>query len=318
MPLAESLARRPRSRAAAMLSAALLLLALLLWPQSARANIVCSLASQPVTLSFGNALTASGEIRYSCRSFNTRSTSFTICASRGTPSYPGTAQQPLMQSGSSTLAFNVYVDSAATRAWTSTNLIVRSVTVAANATITGSLPFYGKIAAGQRSPVGSYQAFLFNSVLGFLSSDGRSCLPNVTDLNGVDFTLFVTATVPEACNLGTIAAMDFGTPAGLWTQADATAAVQVSCPSNVSWTLAFGGGLHAAAGERRMQSGGGDYLAYRLYRDSARAQPIGIDETIAGTGSGAVQSVPVYGRVDVPQPPAVGNYSDTVIVVLSF
>ncbi|MCB5425946.1 spore coat protein U domain-containing protein [Altererythrobacter sp. CC-YST694] len=318
MSLAEFLTGQPRIRAAAMVSATLLLLALLFWPQSARANVVCSLASQPVTLSFGNALTANGEIRYTCRSYNTQSTSFTICASRGTASYPGTTQQPLLQSGSNELAFNVYVDSAATSAWTSTNLIARSVTVAAGATITGSLPFYGKIAAGQQSPIGNYQAFFFNSVLGFLTPDGRNCLPNIADLNGLDFTLFVTATVPQACNLGTIAAMDFGTPAGLWTRADAAAAVQVFCPQNVSWQLAFGAGLHAAAGERRMQSEQGDYVTYRLYRDSARAQPIGIDETIAGTGSGAVQSVPMYGRVEVLQPPAVGNYSDTVIVVLSF
>jgi spore coat protein U-like protein len=31
-----------------------------------------------------------------------------------------------------------------------------------------------------------------------------------------------------------------------------------------------------------------------------------------------VQSVPMYGRVEVLQTPAVGNYSDTVIAVLSF
>lgn len=318
MPIAEPRAGQTRIRVVALLSAALLALVLLLWPQPARANVVCSLASQPVTLSFGNALTVSGEVRYTCTSFNTQPTRFTICTSRGTPSYPGTTQQPMMQSGGNVRAFNVYVDPAATSAWTSTNPIARSVTLAAGATITGSLPFYGKIAAGQLSPVGNYQAFLFNSVLGFLASDGRTCRSTLSDLNGLDFTLFVTATVPEACTLGTIAPMDFGRPAGVWARADAAAAVQVSCPSTVGWNLAFGSGLHAMAGERRMQSDNGDYVAYRLYRDSARAQPIGIDEAIAGTGNGAAQSVPIYGRIEVSQPPAVGNYSDTVIVVLSF
>ena len=189
--------------------------------------------------------------------------------------------------------------------------------MAAGATISGSLPFYGRVAAGQRSPVGSYQAFEFNTILGFLAS-GQSCRPTLSDLNGVDFTLFVTATVPEACDLGTIEAMDFGTPAGLWTRADAAAAVQVSCPSNVRWTLAFDAGLHVAGSERRMQSEAGDYVAYRLYRDSVRSQPIGVGDTVAGTGNGSVQSIPVYGRIEVLRPPAVGNYSDTVIVVLSF
>ncbi|AKH43882.1 spore coat protein U-like protein [Altererythrobacter atlanticus] len=308
----------PLTRFRAAILALLLGALFLLWPERAAANVVCSLASHPVTLAFGTSMVGSGEVRYTCRNYDPRPRSFTICTAPGTPSFPGTIQQPVMISGNNRQNFNIYSDSAATVPWTSANPINRAVTVAAGGTATGSLPFYGRIASGQLSTVGNYQAFFFNVVLGFLSPTGQGCQPVQSDLNGLDFTLFVTASVTEACSLGTTEAVDFGTPAGLWTRADAAGAVQVSCPGGVRWSLGFGAGMHAVGGERRMQSGEGNYVPYRLYRDAARSMPIGVDEAIVGSGNGAVQSVPVYGRVDLVRPPPVGNYSDRIIVVLSF
>ena len=297
---------------------ALAALVLLLAPQPAKANVVCSLTTQPVTINFGTSLTASGDIRYTCRSFNTTPTTFTICTGIGNPSFPGTAAQPKLQSGANTLDFNLYVDPAATIAWTKTLPIAQTATVAAGATISGTLTFYGRIPAGQSSPVGTYQAFFFNTVLGFLAAGSQTCVSQLNDLSGLDFSINVTANLAEACNLGIIEAVDFGAPAGFWTEVDAVGSVQVTCPAATSWTLSFDGGQYLDGSERRMRSAGGDYVPYRLYRDTARSQLIPIDGTILGTGTGTVQSNPVYGRVTVAMPPPVGSYSDTVTVVLHF
>jgi spore coat protein U-like protein len=308
---------RPHAGGLALLLAGLIGLAVMLWPEPARANIVCSMDGQS-SIAFGSSSTATGTVRYTCRSFNTTPASFTMCIGIGNPSYPGTVQQPQMQSGANALNFNLYTDAATTNVWTTTSPITQPVTLAAGGVVSGTFTFYGRIPAGQPSPVGSYQAYFFNTVLGFLASGAQSCATNVNDLNGLDFTLFVTGSVADACNLGTIQAIDFGTQTGFWTQADAAGAVQVICPANTSWTLTFDGGLHASGDERRMASASGDQVPYRLYRDSGRTDALAIGGAISGVGTGAVQTSPVYGRVSVAQPPPTGEYADAVIVVLRF
>lgn len=307
-----------RAPAILMLLAALVALLALLAPQPAKANTVCSLTTQPVTLDFGSSLTASGDVRYTCRSFDPTPRTFTICIGIGNPSYPGTADQPKLLNGANTLDFNVYVDPAATIVWSKTLPIAQSVTIAAGGTISGVLTFYGRIPAGQPSPVGTYQGFFFNTVLGFLAAGSQTCVSQLNDLNGLDFSINITANLAEACNLGIIEAVDFGAPAGFWTEVDAVGSVQVTCPAGTSWALSFDGGQFPDGSERRMRSAGGDHVPYRLYRDSARSQLIPIEGTIAGTGIGAVQSNPVYGRVTMPMPPPVGSYADAVTVVLHF
>jgi spore coat protein U-like protein len=59
-------------------------------------------------------------------------------------------------------------------------------------------------------------------------------------------------------------------------------------------------------------------VPYRIYRDANRSNLIAIDGTIAGTGTGALQQTPIYGRVEPPTPPPVGSYQDFIVVTLSF
>ncbi len=289
----------------------------LLFPQEAKANVSCQ-ADQP-TLAFGSSLTTRGTINWNCTNFNATPVSFTLCAAIGTPSYPGTTQQPKLIGNSPVFVdFNVYVDSGGTRLWNSSSPLTTRVTIAGNGRTTGTFTYYGRIAPGQTVAAGNYAAYFYNTVIGFLSSGTTICQRNAPGLFGVDVTISVTANVVEGCTLGTIGDIDFGELASFRDRIDAAGSVQLVCPLNRGWRLSFDGGRHAAGTERRMQNAAGDLVSYRLYSDTSRNNPIAIDGTIHGVGTGVVDTVPVYGRVEIGALPPTGQYSDFVVVTLGF
>lgn len=300
-----------------------LLSALALWlavsPEPAAANAHCSATPQP--LNFGTSLTTTGVVNYSCINQNPTVTTFTLCLRVGTSSYPGTADQPRLQYQGNALDFNLYRDAAATsQPWTATNYFTLSVTIPAGIgqTVTGSFLYYARIRAGQIVPNGTYTGQLFNTLLGFQTTPGQ-CLLNVApNFQGQDFTINVSASIAPGCTLGTIGGIDFGTQPGLVQRADAAGSVQLTCPLNRAWTLSFGGGNYASGSVRRMRSPSAYYVPYTLYRNAARDNPIAINGTVTGTGTGAAQTTNVYGRVEPATPPPVGVYQDTVVVTLSF
>jgi len=297
---------------------AVLALWLLISPQSAQANVGCSVTPNPASLGFGSALTTTGIVGYSCQNFGPGSRTFTLCLGVGISSAPGTAAQPKLQntSNGTALNYNLYTDSGFGTVWTTANPFTRSITVPANQTATGSFTYYARIPSSQAVPTGTYAGFLFNTRLGFFNAG--SCQANLSDLAGTDVTINVTATLVPSCTLGTISALSFGTTGHLRSRIDAAGAVQLACPVSVAWTLKLGGGGNASAGVRRMKNPAGNFVPYRIYRDSGRTTQIAIDGTITGTGSGATQTTTIYGRVDPAAPPALGLYQDAIVVTLSF
>ncbi|MBM7405982.1 MULTISPECIES: Csu type fimbrial protein [Sphingomonas] len=293
-------------------------LMLLLLPERAQANVVCSANS--AGLNFGSALSASATISYNCTNYDPTPVTFTLCAGIGNPSYPGTADQPKLLNGNQTVNFNLYTDAAGANVWTKNNPITTTVTIAPNgASVSGVFQFFGRIPPGQQAPVGTYTAAFYNTVLGFMQTGVPTCeRSGQSGLSGIDFTLSIQASIADTCNLGTIGAVDFGAQPGLWNRVDATGSVQLSCPSARVWALRFDGGRYASGGDRRMRNAAGDHVVYRLYTDAGRNSTLGIDGTINGVGTSAVQSIPVYGRIEAGAPPAIGNYSDFVVVTLSF
>lgn len=293
---------------------AALALWLLVAPDRAEANVGCNVSQS--TLSFGSAQTTTGTVNYTCTNYDTFARTINLCLGVGTSSYPGTVTQPALQLNNNALNYNLYRDAAFTQLWNTASPITRSVTIPANQTSTGTFTYYARIVAGQTVPVGNYTGQLFNTRLGFMN--GSTCQTNLNDQNGVEFTINVSATVAAGCTLGTIGKIDFGSQAGLFTRADAAGSVQVTCPLSRAWTLKFDGGRNASAGVRRMRSSAGAYVPYGIYRDANRSNAIAIDGTIAGTGTGALQTTPVYGRTQPATPPPVGTYQDFIVVTLSF
>lgn len=133
-------------------------------------------------------------------------------------------------------------------------------------------------------------------------------------------SLAVSATVLSTCALtgGVIA---FGTYTSA--QLDQTGTLTVLCTSAVPYTVALdaGAGSGATIAARKMTGSAGGTLNYALYRETGRTSNwgnTGAADTVAGNGSGIVQTLTVYGRIPAGQTPIVGAYTDTVTVTLTY
>lgn len=145
-------------------------------------------------------------------------------------------------------------------------------------------------------------------------------------------TLDVTANVVAKCTIGA-ATLSFGDYDPVATHAttdlDAETELSVTCTSGAAYTVTLGLG---GSGDRTMTQttvpGGGAVtgtpgsLNYELFTDGQRlAQHVwSTDATtgLAGTGNGAAQKIPVYGRVTANQSVPVGGYADSVVSTVHF
>jgi spore coat protein U-like protein len=149
--------------------------------------------------------------------------------------------------------------------------------------------------------------------------------PIVCGTNGLytglamNFTLSVT--LLPSCSVSAIA-MNFGIVGTLTANVDASANLSVTCTISAPYTVSLSPGASTGATtSNRAMTGPGGKVKYALYQNSGRTtnrgNNIGVD-TVAGTGTGAAQSMPVYGRVAPQTTPSVGTYTDTVVVTVSF
>jgi spore coat protein U-like protein len=136
-------------------------------------------------------------------------------------------------------------------------------------------------------------------------------------------TLSVTATVDHACTIGD-ATLAFGAynPVAV-TELTNTTTIAVQCTNRTSYNITLnGGGSGVTSGNVRTMrltpAGTTPGLTYELFSDSGLAAPLGVGVQLAGTGTGAVQNVPIYGRIAANQYVAIGSYSDSVIATINF
>ena len=131
----------------------------------------------------------------------------------------------------------------------------------------------------------------------------------------------VNATVAAACIFGNITSVNFGNYTGAVN--NATGGIEVNCTNGTTYNISLGPGTFSGATvtTRRMTGTPSGNLAYALYRDAARTQnwgqTIGTD-TVAGTGTGAIQPYTVYGQVAAGLTPVAGSYNDTVLITITY
>ncbi|WP_439589208.1 Csu type fimbrial protein [Hydrogenophaga sp.] len=132
--------------------------------------------------------------------------------------------------------------------------------------------------------------------------------------------LTVKVTITATCNIHSVSPtdVDFGSIQSTAIDTDAAGALSVNCTPGTDYTIGLDGGENFSGGERRMAKGT-DYVAYELYRDAGRSQVWGNDlaGSLAGTGSGSAQTIPVYGRIASANSPA-GDYTDVVIATVTY
>lgn len=141
----------------------------------------------------------------------------------------------------------------------------------------------------------------------------------------------MAATVCRLISGGSVAFGAYDTVAAMPT--DTTLDLLVRCernggPRHVTVTMALSAGMHgtSVSARRMLHAGGsGSYLAYGLFRDSARTANWGmtpmvdtVSQTLPVPNKGsASMSFTIYGRIPPLQNPHVGSYTDSVQVTIT-
>lgn len=135
-------------------------------------------------------------------------------------------------------------------------------------------------------------------------------------------TMTVTATVIASCDVD---AQDlaFGNYDPVSSEPlDIGTTIAVTCTHGTSYDISLDAGVGAGAtvAARRMTFGG-NTLSYSLYSNAGRTSVWGStigNNTVEGTGDGALQTLNVYGRVPTNQTAPAGSYTDTVTVTVTY
>jgi len=138
----------------------------------------------------------------------------------------------------------------------------------------------------------------------------------------------VSVSVKHSCSMNTTS-MAFGTYDGVVANAsnalEATATVISTCTSGAEALITMNAGASAGSGSadapvRRMTAGPGKYLYYQVYSDVVRDTVWGntVPTGVALTGTGAPQSLTVYGSIPSAQLVPEGDYSDQIFVTISY
>ncbi len=101
-----------------------------------------------------------------------------------------------------------------------------------------------------------------------------------------------------------------------------TGSIAVECASGVAFVVQISAGSGTSAA-RRLQGDSEGELSYNLYAAPNYAQVWGDGVeagtvTVIGTGTGQPQILTIYGLIQAGQNPAVGTYSDSVVVTVNF
>lgn len=262
-----------------------------------------------------------------------------ICVNAGAGSGGTSVTTRAMENGSARLAYNLYRDStyAASSVWGSTAQ-------------TGTQPITtrmgGLLALGALSQTFTVYARIPASALSGVPSSGGADTTYVADFSGhgairyaffgllapaadcktgasAAFSFKVRATVTNNCyiNADTLA---FGANNRVLTSAVRTVGtISVQCTANNPYSIALNGGsVSGKPAARRMRNAAtGETIGYEI--SGTLDGPLWGDGTagtsvVTGTGSGATQSVKMYGRVPAQRTPTPGNYRDTVTATIYF
>lgn len=238
-----------------------------------------------------------------------------------------------MSSGPDTLPYNLYKDAARTQIWGSQTAFPASGPQAIEIPLTGTLgllatgtatvPVYGRIpAAISTLPVGNYlSTFTAGASIRYDSADDLPC-DGTTGTSAAD-TFVVIASIAASCTVE-VDDLDFGMRSHLDTAVDATSQVRTNCTSGVPFSIGMSPGSSGDLLQRRMVHGSvaGEYVTYELFGDASHTQLWG-DGTagtnlVFATGTGTVQGTTIYGEVPVQDTARPGEYSDTIIVIVSY
>jgi len=289
-------------------------------------------------LDFGNvSLTDSSEPSttgtFTATCSGTANQSVRICANIGGGSGGATnsGSERDMKQGASTLAFTLYAGASSTSTWGSylwgfaATPPSLTVNLGGDGTGTTSETINGLIYSNQGTTgTGTFTTSFSGSDAeadyGYTSN--FSCGPSLSGrATSVPFT--VRTTNRSTCTVSATN-LDFGTQASLASDIDISNSISLTCSSGTAYTVGLNNGNSGGTGPatRLMaNSTNADKVTYGIYLDPGRTQPWGDGKTggvASGIGNGSAQTFTGYGRIPGQSTPSAMDYTDTVVLTVSY
>jgi spore coat protein U-like protein len=131
-------------------------------------------------------------------------------------------------------------------------------------------------------------------------------------------TLSVGASVPTVCAVVTTTALGFGVYSGV--QATAQGTIVLNCTAGGAVTVSLNNGANASAGQNVMigTTNASHTLNYSLYQDGGYSTAWIPANPEVVTGTGAQQTLQVYGKMLSGQTLTPDSYTDTVTVSVTY
>jgi len=287
---------------------------------------ISDLSFSTIDVTANNTVDTTATLSITCTAL--ASVALRACVSIGAGSGGGSdATNRFMKSGTNSLTYGLFSDSGRTTPWGSSFWAAAGASAVAVdfplfvGTSTMTRTIYGRIYAGQQSAIAGSYLSSFSGIDAQINY-GLLSLISCNLLSQVANSAFnVTAAVATTCRI-TTNDLNFGTIGTLTSAMDNSTTLSASCTNNTPYTIGLDGGLSAATDptQRKMMKTP-EFVIYGLYRDVARTLPFGNTigvNTLAGTGTGLAQSVPVYGRIPSQPVPSPGTYTDTIVVTLTY
>lgn len=149
-------------------------------------------------------------------------------------------------------------------------------------------------------------------------------VPSAAFAAGSDTDSFeVTATVLASCEVNATDLIFGNYDPVAATHVEAQTSLSVTCTNGTPYHvgLSLGDGSGASMANRRMtKDGGSQTLNYVLYKDNQHSVLWGNSGTdrVSATGDGTSDTIDVFGRIPMQQAAPAGDYSDTVVVTVSW
>ncbi|MBY0530450.1 MAG: spore coat U domain-containing protein [Xanthobacteraceae bacterium] len=227
------------------------------------------------------------------------------------------------------LAYNLFSNSNRTIVWGSHvwpySYNPPTININLNSSGTGSTSrtIYARVFAGQQLvPAGTYTSAFSggHTLISYAYSTVGNC-QTIGGMNGTTTPFIVNASNQPNCTVSA-STLDFGAAGSLTGVLDAVGSISLTCTLSTPYVISLNGGNDGAIDPTlRKMSKGAEKITYGLYRDTARLLPWGATtglNTVAGTGTGAAQSLQVYGRVPSQTTPSAGIYTDTIVVTVTY
>jgi spore coat protein U-like protein len=276
---------------------------------------------------------ATANFSYTCRNgsfFLTYSARVCFSIGDGAQGAGQTNPRQMQDGAGDVLTFQLYQNASRSLVWGSdffgvfSTPLEQTVTLSAGRSVTRTATLYGRVTANQTGAIpGSYlDSFSGGHTAITINDTSGSAAPSTCDTSITgSFPFQATATVQNRCTVSA-STLDFGAVGLLNSTRTANSTLSVQCANGTAYNVGLDAGLNAGGNiNARKMALGAARVGYQLYSNAARTSVWGNTvgtNTVAGTGTGAVQNLTVYGSVPAQATPAAGTYNDTIVVTVTY